>query len=148
MDEHHNRPGYKLIEYDDYWVVPLEENTIARVEVGYSLELAFLDANQRETRVWVGGEITLEIEGVLYKLHGDDPSTLCPVLKLWRKRVERALAHKDGRLELKFHGGDLLRAKPLSQTESWGLTGQRSLRIVCMAGGDLAVWQPDPPADT
>ena len=135
--------NYRLIEYDDYWLIPLQGGNLVRICIGYELRLELMDQSSGQTAIWIGGKTRMEIAGNVYDAEGDDPKTLGPAVLLWNQSLERAVAHKDGRLELTFRGGDSLYAYPLEKTESWGLTGQKWLRIVCMAGGELAVWQAD-----
>ena len=144
MDEHH-KDEYDLIEYDDYWLIPLGGTSVAKIIIELALRIEFVDATQLETMIWIGGELQLKTQGKEHKLKGDDPKGLAPVLDLWGNLVESALAHKDGRLEIRFRAGNSLCAYPLPETEAWGVTGQQELRIACMPGGDLAVWKPDPP---
>ena len=143
MDEYHNEE-YDLIEHDDYWLIPLRGTRVAKIIIDLALRIEFIDASENETLIWIGGSIRIRSQGNEYMLHGDNPKELAPILELWGSAVDSAAAHKDGRLEVKFRDGSDFCAYPLPATESWGVTGQRWLRIVCMPGGDLAVWKSDP----
>jgi hypothetical protein len=144
MDELRKKPEYTLIEHDDYWVLPLGGNTLVSMIIGHALKMEFVGLQDEEATIWIGGELQLTSKGTQYKMRGDVPSSLAPVLGLCRSVVDSAVTHKDGRLEITFRNGENLCAYPLADTESWEVTGERSLRVVCMPGGDLAVWEPDP----
>lgn len=142
--EEHLKDDYNLVEYDDYWIIPLRGASVAKIVIDLVLRIEFWDINQLETIIWIGGEIQLKRHGNVQKLQGDNPRELAPILELWGNTVDSAMAHKDGKLEIKFETGQCLIAHPLPATEAWGVTGQRWLRIACMPGGDVAVWKPDP----
>jgi Family of unknown function (DUF6188) len=147
MDEHHNRQRreYVLIEYDDYWVIPLAGRLLSRVIVGYGLTLEFLDPQDEQISILIAGEFHLAFDNQNILLSHEQPTALGPALGLLARTVESARAYKDGRLELSFGGGSTISVAPADRYESWNVTGVRWLRIVCMPGGDLAVWKPDPP---
>jgi hypothetical protein len=72
----------------------------------------------------------------------EDPAGLGPVLACTRTTVEAATAVEDGNLELSFADGSSLRVAPSPAYEAWEFAGPRESRIVCMPGGQLAIWQP------
>jgi hypothetical protein len=144
MDGHFNI-ATDLIEYDDYWLIPIAGASVSKLVFDLALKLEFIDAKQEDTLVWIGGDIQLKMGGTEYTLQGDNAKELAPILGLWGALVDFIKAHKDGRLEIRFKAGNTLSAYPQPTTEAWGLTGQRWLRIVCMPGGDLAVWIPENP---
>jgi hypothetical protein len=55
-------------------------------------------------------------------------------------RVGSAEAHDDGTLVIVFASGAELRVGPSPDYESWTVTGPGGMRVVCLAGGELAVW--------
>jgi hypothetical protein len=62
------------------------------------------------------------------------------------KHIERLRAYKNGEIELRFTDGSTLTAGPDMAYENWDIVGAGHLLIVCMPGGELAVWYPG--ADT
>lgn len=135
---------YELIERENYWILPLDGMPVCRFLVDSELKLEFLEPEDEETVIVIGGEFQLEIDRKVCALNAEEPTTLCPVFALYRATVESALAFKDGKLEVKFRGGAKITAMPHPDFESWHVTGVRWLRIVCGPGGDLAIWKPDP----
>ncbi len=136
---------YALVEYDDYWLIPLTGRLLSRVIVGYGLTLEFLDPLEEQISVLIAGNFHLASDRGNVLLTCNQPTDLGPVLGLIGRSVETARAHKDGRLELNFAAGARICVAPADNYESWNVTGARWLRIVCMPGGDLAIWKPDTP---
>lgn len=69
-----------------------------------------------------------------------EPEKMAESLGLLRKSVTRAIAFKDGRLEIDFEGGRRLSVQPDGGCESWQLTGPAGVRMVANTDGELAVW--------
>lgn len=56
-------------------------------------------------------------------------------------RINHArLDESRGTVLLEFSNGESLRLEPDDQFEGWELTGPNREKIVCLPGGDLAVW--------
>jgi hypothetical protein len=122
------RPEYQLIQYDDYWTIPLVGKPVCRFQVDFQLTLQFFEPEDEETTVWISGEFKLEMDGEEHSLSAENREKIGPVLSLFRKTVRARLT-----------------VAPHPNYESWGVTGVRWLRVVCMPGGNLAVWSADPP---
>ncbi|GAA0583834.1 hypothetical protein GCM10010172_80980 [Paractinoplanes ferrugineus] len=54
--------------------------------------------------------------------------------------VRTARARETGELEVTFGSGSQLLVAPDPDFESWALVGPAGLLLVCLAGGELAVW--------
>src|ERR1041385_1544760 len=135
---------YRLIEYDDYWILPLAGKPVGRYFVDSRLTLEFFEPESETTMIVLGGDFTLEIDGKKQIMTAENPTTLGPVFALYRSVVESALAHKDGKLEINFRGGAKIIADPHPRFESWEVVGTRHLRVISQPGGGLAIWKPDP----
>lgn len=72
-----------------------------------------------------------------------DPAGLAVVLAAARTSLTIALAFDDGRLELRFCDGSVIRVPRSERFEAWVMTGPEGLLIVSMPGGELATWLPD-----
>jgi Family of unknown function (DUF6188) len=136
---------YQLVQYDDYWKIPLVGKPVCRFKVDFQLTLEFFEPEDEETIVWISGEFKLETDSREYFLSAEERERIGPVFALLRRTVESALAHKNGMLEITFREGGRLSVAPHQKYEAWGVTGVRWLRVVCSPGGDLAVWLADPP---
>jgi hypothetical protein len=136
--------SYQLVEHENYWILPLEGKRVSRFLIDRELKLEFLEPEDEETTIIIGGEFQLEIDGRVHVLNAEQPTGLCPIFALYGATVQSALAFKDGKLEVKFWEGAKIKAMPHPDFESWQVTGVRWLRVVCGPGGDLAIWKPDP----
>jgi hypothetical protein len=77
----------------------------------------------------------------------DEPHSqlvLMTLLGLLNQAVE-ATIDDDGQLTMRFAEGTTLTAPPDDRYEAWQLRDHAGLLIVCMPGGDLAIWLPDQP---
>ena len=139
---------YQLVEHDEYWAIPLLGQHVSRFQVDMQLTLEFFEPAAEETSVWISGEFKLEVDGREQVLSAEQRDTISPVFALLGRTVQSALANKKGTLEITFREGGKLSVAADPNYESWGVTGVRWLRIVCMPGGELAVWLADPPDGT
>jgi hypothetical protein len=62
---------------------------------------------------------------------------------LLNQSVTSASADYTGTLILGFDSGTSLRVEPDPDYEAWNITGPRGRMIVCMPGGELAVWSQE-----
>jgi hypothetical protein len=83
------------------------------------------------------------------RLSPDNLGHLRIALGVLGKTVAEAIAFQsDGTLELSFTDGNMLVVPAHPLYEAWDLyssTTHGALKIVCMPGGQLAVWAPKPP---
>ena len=135
--------NYEVTEHESYWTVPLDGKAVCRFLVDNQLQIQFFEPQDEETTIVIEGQFTLDIDGEVRTLHAAEPAALGPVFALFRAVVETTLALKNGKLEVKFREGAKISAMPHRDFESWSIVGARGLRIVCMPGGELAIWDPD-----
>lgn len=76
---------------------------------------------------------------------GDDPESVAALGPRLHGLTIRTAAVEDGALRLAFTDGAELTAPPDPRYESWGVTGPAGQRVVCMPGGELAVWDAAEP---
>lgn len=125
----------KLQEFADRYVMALDGERIKRVEIDGRLTFYGEDfqliceqgftVEQGESSDWV-------VPGV--------PATVLPAVMLFNRRLESAIAYKNGMLRLLFEDGSALRALPHESYEAWNLQGADDLSIISVPGGELAVW--------
>lgn len=135
--------NYNLIEYDDFWRIPLSGRTVSRFQIDNVLSIEFIDQDRAYVMITLEQEFHLEVNRETYVLSPKNPSQLGPIFFLRHSTVKDALAFKDGTLKLEFTEGDRLAIKAHPKYEAWSIAGDHHLRIVCLPGGDLTVWQPD-----
>lgn len=86
-----------------------------------------------------------DANGAVRHFEGDDPEAVAALGPLPHGLTLRSSTVADGALRLAFAGGAELIAPPDPHYESWGLTGPAGQRLVCMPGGELAVWDASEP---
>ena len=86
------------------------------------------------------------------RLSIETPPSLAPALRLLWKPVASIKITKTGPLEIFFSDQGKISIQPSDEYEAWhieggyGLHGDQGLtglRIICMPGGELAIWLPD-----
>jgi hypothetical protein len=136
----------ELVEAADRWLVPVVGLTVTqcRLDYAYTLVLAGEDEGSFYVTIEQAFSVaaSLEVEGLVVDPERD-PVQVAPALRVLRQDVERAVAFKDGRLELTFGDGAVLRAPASEDYESWNIVGPAGLRLVSLPGGELAVWSPE-----
>jgi hypothetical protein len=137
------KQNHFLIENDDHWGVPLKGRSVSRFIVDYALTIQFLDIPGEEVDIRIAGEFHFKTGGKNHKLCPEQPTTLGPIFATLAHIVDYVRAFKDGRLEVQFIENEALIVMPCAKYEAWEIVGDRSLRIVCLPRGGLAVWQPE-----
>jgi hypothetical protein len=136
--------GFEFVAEGGRIQLPLTGCMVNRccVDWAISLEMQKPDGDHFELRI--GGVFAFTAPGGNETLMRpeEDPVGLGPVLACTRTAVESATAVDDGRLEMSFSDGSSLCVTPSPAYEAWELTGPRGSKIVCMPGGELAIWQP------
>ncbi|RVX46912.1 hypothetical protein EDD27_9825 [Nonomuraea polychroma] len=134
--------GTELVELEDRWLLPYRSMQVTQIRVSYQLTLV-LDGE---------AQVDLEAEAVLSEgpLRASDVVTsrlvperqeVAPALALFGTTLLSSVAFKSGMLRLVFDSGMHLNVKPDAGYEAWSVHGPESLCLVCMPGGDVAVWQ-------
>jgi hypothetical protein len=83
-------------------------------------------------------------DGTARRYEGDDPQAVTALAALLQGlAIRAATVTEDGLLRIVFVGGAELIAPPDPQYESWDAVGPAGQRIVCMPGGELAIWDAE-----
>jgi hypothetical protein len=93
-------------------------------------------------------ELHVETEAVLQVSAGNDmtfdpesPDVVAAhLVRLVRDVIAVAEVGAAGYLVIEFESGMKLVVRPNGDYEAWGLVGPEGRRIVCMPGGEIAVW--------
>jgi hypothetical protein len=134
----------QLVEAQDHWLLPFEGCTIWEVRVGFDLRFVLCDDQQ--TYIRVAGLFTYNgADGQQWTLDPDGPKfALGPALAVHGLTVQRAVAHKSGRLSLAFTDGSTISVEPDHQYEAWESGGPWGYVVstagVMANGRGLAVW--------
>jgi hypothetical protein len=115
----------------------LEGQTVTQVSADFTVSL-ITDANY---------EVRIETVFSMHTPDGDvnfplGTDAIDPVLVrlLLRQTVTSSAAEESGALTIDLSGGISLRVEPHEIYEAWTIAGPGGKKIVCMAGGELAVW--------
>ncbi|HEY9720641.1 MAG TPA: DUF6188 family protein [Oscillatoriaceae cyanobacterium] len=127
-----------LIECEDYLLVPLQGAPVVRVSIDAAFAIAF-------------PELEVLLTAPFRLVHGDQTTTIDPAdlaqvaqaLHVLRKEGASLVAHRDGRLELRFGDGAVLSAEPHPIEEAWEVEGANGFHVVCLPGGELDLWTPE-----
>lgn len=136
-----NQPD-QLVEHSDHWVLPLQGKTVTRCLVDYAFGLELWEHDGTMT-IRIEGDLVLKGYGGEHRLSPAHPTALGPALSTIGQAIASAKAYKDGCLEVHFADGSILSVKPDTEYEAWEIVGTGGLRVVCMPGGSLAIWQPE-----
>ncbi len=135
-----------LVEYADRWVIPAAGFQVGGITVG-AFEVYLDGANQRIV-LRMGSTLLFREGDVDYQIDVGDMSQICKVFSIVGQSVVNCVALKNGELHVNFAENVKMVVKPLDKVEAWelyevapDLTG---FRIICMPGGDLAVWTKRP----
>ncbi|MHB0999695.1 MAG: DUF6188 family protein [Armatimonadota bacterium] len=129
-----------LIEQPESWIVPLFGYEITLCCVGYNFQL-HLQCNDLSSLIAIGDKIVLQIGDKRYNYSVEtNPSALGPVLGLLHKTIESVTALKNGQLSIIISDEISLSVFPDISYEAWEVSISNGIRIVCMPGGTLAIW--------
>ncbi|MEU1077227.1 MULTISPECIES: DUF6188 family protein [unclassified Streptomyces] len=127
-----------VVELDDRWRFPLAGLTVTQVRVDHQLGL----------RLGEDAEINVETDAAMDHRDGGPTTPLVPerqevaaALGLIGRAVTEVTALKDGRLLVEFDQGTRLTVAADADFEAWNITGPDTFRVVCMPGGELAIWR-------
>jgi hypothetical protein len=115
----------------------LEGQAVTQVSADFTV-LLVTDASY-EVRIETDFSVHTSDGDLDFSLGGDsiDPA---PLQTLPHQTVISSVAEDSGALVLTFIGGISLRVEPHDIYEAWTIAGPAGKKIVCMAGGELAVW--------
>jgi hypothetical protein len=65
---------------------------------------------------------------------------MADTLRVLRNNITRCIAYKDGRLEIDFEDGTLMKVPSASGYEPWELSGPDGILMVVNTDGQLVTW--------
>jgi hypothetical protein len=117
----------------------LQGQLVVRQEYGYT-DLLETDGNF-EIRIENDYTISLDDGAHHFSPKHFNPGLELPNLLLDRT-ISSSIAEADGTLNIGFDNGGRLKVPPHKTYEAWTLAGPQGQKVVCMPGGELAIWQP------
>lgn len=89
----------------------------------------------------LGHSLLFDFEERVHEIDPEDPTTVGPVLWVVGKEIQGVNA-EGGALSLVFSDGSRVRCEPQEDYEAWQVVGGSPQHlVVCMPGGELAVWE-------
>lgn len=129
------------LERSDHWIIPLAGEVVVQCRYDYAFTLIVGQVDPPYIiRISDRFELFAPDGSVCSFEPVTDHRQMGGTLRLLRKVITRAIARKDGRLEIDFDDGSLLRLSPSSGYEPWELHGPNDLIIVANTDGELVVW--------
>jgi len=107
--------------------------------IDHRLGLEFLEHGV-ETTLVIGGRSRFEHGGARLELSADNSQEVGKASILVKKTVDRAVAHEDGSLEVRFMDGDILFVASDPHYEAWEAYASDGMKVVSLPGGGLATW--------
>lgn len=128
--------------HQDYWELAVKGGIVVRcvADHGYVLEIKWQDIS---ITIRIEGDILFTSGGKTKTLLGDAHTSLAYLLAVLEQRVDFVQVFNNGKLVLAFSNSITLSVLPNDRYEAWQITSDTAgLRIVCMPGGELAIWTP------
>lgn len=116
----------------------LQGQTFLSEHVEYSAVLKF----SGKYMVRIESPFILHLRENEYQLspEGDPTEAFDPVRELIGQTVTQSVAEDTGILRLAFANGASVVVEPDEAYEAWTASGPRGMLVVCMPGGELAIW--------
>ncbi len=129
-----------LIENEDNWTLPINGREVTRCLIDYAFSIEVWSPDDLVS-IRIEGPFLLKMQSAERKLSVEkEPMALGSALSVLHKTVESAIAYKDGTLSLKFSNDIRIDVPPDHKYEAWGISSSDGVLLVCMPGGELAVW--------
>lgn len=141
-------------ELDADWHLELAEADVTRVVLDYRLSFTVTDSSLNRFEVVLACPFIARL-GSEHREYRLDPETADPDLgrfavSLKTQRLAECRGTSAGALLLGFDAGASIAVEPSDKYEAWEVlyapseSNAASFQIVCMPGGERAVWGPDP----
>lgn len=116
----------------------LHHQTVSKLDYDYTVAL-YTDAGY-EIRIEEDYTVTT---GQSTTTHSPEPASdnAGPLDLLNEQVITAATADADGTLSLTVANGATLQVVPSEDFEAWTLAGPHGHKIVCLPGGELAIWE-------
>jgi len=129
-----------MIELDDKWVFEVNNLEVIQCLVDYAFSV-IMNGSGNDVQIGIESEFIYFQGTQRYELLAErGPTTICPALGVLHQELKSLEVHKSGILEIVFLNGDKIVVNPDPQYEAWTLNGPDDLLMVCMPGGEIAIW--------
>ena len=129
-----------IVETESGWVLPLAGRLVTRCLVDFAFTLEFWVAGADLMSIRIGVPFELVTPDARLRFDPESPTELGPALGLHQREVRRALASRDGTLEVVFTDETVLRVPAHPSYEAWEAHFGGGAMLACQPGGSVAVW--------
>jgi hypothetical protein len=131
-----------LRDAGDHWTVDMTGLPVSNFDTEWTLALGTED-ERGQSLIRIGDRFDLSIEGTTVEIDPDrGPASMGQTQPLQGMTFSSVTARKDGQLDIAFREGATIHVSPSEEYETWELWGPQGCGLVCLPGGDVAVWLP------
>jgi hypothetical protein len=134
-----------LQETEEYFQINISGQKVSNISMSSLIDIDIL-GTEFELSIRLEQPFMVCCRGACNSLKPGDKETLSILPSLIGLEADRAIAYRNGRLELRFCDGTILTSEAHPDYEPWTLYASYGLQLVSMPGGQLAVWGPNLPS--
>jgi hypothetical protein len=130
-----------IADRGDSWEVQVPDAEVARVSFDWAVTLLVASVD-RSMEVRIENEFSIaRPDGKAISVDPEgEVSQLANALTLLRGKIDSLHTLKTGSLEILFTDGRLTTVPVSDECEAWGISTSQGPLVVCMPGGELAIW--------
>jgi len=113
---------------------------ISRLSFDFAVVIELFDKSLNAT-IRIEQEMSFLEAGKSVVVNPGNAESAAPLLRLFGAEVKTAEAKQDGTLVVEFHQDRSLVVSPHPKYEAWELFANNGIKVVCMPGGELAIWE-------
>jgi hypothetical protein len=131
-----------IIKSQNNWGILIGGLEIRRLCLDFSLILELWEQDNVLT-IRIESPFTLSGATGNYNVDPQKVESIGPALQLLFKTASTLQILENGTLEMVLTDSSCVRVKSETDFEAWEVNSDKGLKIVCMPGGDIAIWQPN-----
>ncbi|MFC8383541.1 DUF6188 family protein [Nocardia sp. NPDC057272] len=114
--------------------------SISEVELGFTATIRI--GSPIEFELQVEGELSIHTaDGRLVSAPSNNYADICNELESTvGSKITRAIASEVDGLSIELSSGAVLKVPVDEHYEAWGIVGLSGYRVICLPGGELAIW--------
>jgi hypothetical protein len=128
----------RLVEFTDRWEFSHTDFVVTRCSIDYAFSITLLRDNRYVT-IRIENDFIFKKNGKALTISVADTKTLVEILAILHKQLRDIKMYKTGQLELHIDKFEII-VEPDEKYETWNLTSDNGLLVVCIPSGKLAIW--------
>ena len=129
----------ELIESDNDYIINLPDAIVFRCIVDYAFSIE-MSLNNRSLVLSIETEFIINKNNTIHHLDIENKDSLIQGLLLIGKKVKRLEISHEGLAKVILESAQII-VKSHDEFEAWQVHTDDGMLIVCMPGGDLAIWE-------